>query len=234
MSDILLLFDVDGTLIRGSGSGRAAYKAAIEACTGVPVSVDGIPMGGKTDYLILREILLHNGLDPYEMRYDHLVEVYVKHLEEAVQRQPGTVCPGVEALLDRLARDPGIRLALGTGNIERGARIKLAPHGLNGYFETGGFGSDALTRPELIAAGIAKAERRYRTRFQRVVVIGDTPLDVDCAQANGIPCIGVATGSFGTGALREAGAAAVLDDLGDADRFLAHLNALAGRGRQAG
>jgi len=227
----LLLFDLDGTLISGSCAGATAYVKAIETCHDIKVSLAGIQFCGKTDLQNLAEILARHGLDPQQAGDERLLATYLHHLQEAVRLDPGVVCPGIRSLLDTLAGLDWVYPALGTGNLEPGAQIKLAVHGLDGSFATGGFGSDAAERAEAIAAGVARAERYYGTEFARVVVVGDTPLDVACAQANGFHSIAVATGRYCPSELEEAGATVVLPDLTQTDAFLAAVAALPPTGR---
>jgi phosphoglycolate phosphatase-like HAD superfamily hydrolase len=132
----------------------------------------------------------------------------------------------VRSFLDVLSQRAGTVLALGTGNLEQSARMKLAAHGLDRYFETGGFGEDGIERDALIAAGIARAQSRYRMGFARVVVIGDTPADVACARANRVHSLGVATGPCDVQALRQAGATLVYADLSRTPTIVEALDAL--------
>ncbi len=230
MSRTLLFFDIDGTLIRGSEAGQTAYVAAVRTVFCAAADLRGLQASGKTDILNLRELLERCGIDPRRAEDERLIAAYLQHLAEAVRRDPGEVCPGVKTLLPELAGRPDLKLALGTGNLEQGARIKLAVHGLDVYFETGGFGSDATERADVIAAGIARAQGYYATKFSRIVVVGDTPLDVRCAGANGAHSIAVATGRFGLEELRQSGATLVLPDLSQG-RMLAALESLPPSGR---
>jgi len=226
MLESLLVFDIDGTLMAGSGEGTSAYLRAIHDLFGIQARPGSHPTAGKTDLLILRELAEKSGLRLREGDEAKLARLYLVHLEEDLRRRPGQVLPGVKPLLARLAAEPGVFLALGTGNLERAARCKLALHGLDGYFLTGGFGSDAAERERIIAVAIGRAEKVFRTRFRRIVVVGDTPLDVGAAAANGVAAIAVATGPYGLESLREAGAAELLPDLSDTDDFLHRLEGL--------
>lgn len=226
MGDTLLLFDIDGTLVRGSLAGPHAYVKAVRTVFGVDADLIGLELSGKTDLINLRDLLARHGLDPDQAGSARLHDAYLGHLAELLRSDPGEVCPGVHRLLRTLQAEPWVRLALGTGNLEQGARLKLEAHGLAGYFATGGFGSDAVERAAIIAAGIAKAELRFGARFDRVAVIGDTPRDIACAMANGVYGIGVATGSYGIGELRRAGAARVFSDFSSSGDFLAAISAL--------
>src|SRR5690606_34149149 len=98
---------------------------------------------------------------------------------------PGWCLPGVHELLNAFAHNPDFRLALGTGNVERGARVKLTVHQLNHYFPTGGFGDDAEERADILAAGLRRAREFYNCDFRQVIVIGDTPSDIAAARELG-------------------------------------------------
>lgn len=208
----LLLFDLDGTLTR-TPAGRRAFRRAFAEVAGLEDCDRGVEFAGKTDPALFREILERHGIR--HVTPEQIAPVYLRLLETELAQEPGRVLPGVPALLAALSGRTDCRLALGTGNLEAGARLKLARHGLNRYFPTGGFGSDAEVRAELIRAGIVKAERHYGHAFDRVVVIGDSPLDVACGQANGAATLAVATGPYGAAALTAAGADQVLADFND-------------------
>lgn len=226
MLSTLVMFDIDGTLLRGSQAGRAAYVRAIETCCGVSVDLTGLETAGKTDLAILQELLKRTELSQAEVDCSELLAAYLRHLKEGFREDPGEICPGVRELLAALSRLPWVRLALGTGNMEQAAWMKLAAHGLDLYFGTGGFGTDAAQRMTVIAAGILKAQVRYRTRFRRVVVVGDTPYDIASAMANGAHSIGVATGPYSLETLWRAGATLAFPDLQETASFLRALEAL--------
>ena len=131
--------------------------------------------------------------------------------------------PGVRRLLDRLASRSDVACALVTGNVARAARIKLEHFDVWRYFTCGAYGDDAPRRDDLVPIAVDRARNAgidVATPAE-AVVIGDTPLDVQCAVAAGARSVSVATGSFDAEALRRAGADAVLPDLTDAERFLA-------------
>src|SRR5690606_1451284 len=143
------------------------------------------------------------------------------HLRREVQRTPGRLAPGVREALTACSDHPGLRLALATGNIEEGARIKLDPHGLNSFFPVGGYGSDSGDRAQLVARALERVKAREGREDMRGIVIGDTPRDVAAAHANGMPCVAVATGPYDAAALRDAGADRVLTDMSRVEEFLA-------------
>ena len=195
----LLLFDVDGTLLRAAGAGRRAVKAALEHVYGTVGSIDAYDLGGKTDQRIVFDVLEAAGLGraTVKERLDDFFEVYARGLSvEIGDGRNVTTLPGIASLVRRLHETPGVLLGLLTGNIEEGARIKLAPTGLWPYFRTGAFGSDDGDRRRLpsLAARRAQALTGHAFRPEDVLVIGDTPLDIECARAFGAVAVAVATG----------------------------------------
>jgi phosphoglycolate phosphatase len=230
MVDTLLLFDIDGTLIKESREVTASYLKAVRSCLGIETGCDHMSTSGKTDFLIFKEILKGAGVDITKITYPDLIEEYLVHLERSLEKNPGDILSGVRPLLDLLAGHDHIRLALGTGNIERGARIKLSAHSLEGYFEVGGFGSDAVERPRIIAAGIAKAQKHFRSRFRCIAVVGDTPFDIEAARENGVHSIAVATGPFDPRTLARQRPSVLLEDLTETEAFLSGVLRISGGG----
>lgn len=223
----LLLFDIDGTLILNSSAGLTAFVRAINSLFGVNLTMDDIDLPcGKTDFLIVRELLDRAGLKEESEEDPRLIALYLRCLKEALQKDPGRVAKGARELLVSLAKKEDIYLALGTGNLAEGARIKLAYHQLDHFFATGGFSEDGNTRDELIARGRAKAEELFQTTFDRVIVIGDTPRDVACAQANDFRSIAVATGSFTAEDLTDARADYVLHNLENTQEVISIIGGL--------
>jgi phosphoglycolate phosphatase-like HAD superfamily hydrolase len=207
MNSTLLVFDVDGTLIT-TRAGRKAFNRALHRFFGLEDAAGSIPMAGRTDPLIFREICERHGLDPGV--FDAWKREFLANLAEELDRDPGFVHPGVAELLDACSGRPEVALALGTGNVEEGARLKLARHDLNRFFPTGGFGADGETRDEVIARAVERARSLYERSFDQVVVIGDTPLDIQCGKANACLTVGVATGHHSEAELVECGADLVL------------------------
>jgi phosphoglycolate phosphatase-like HAD superfamily hydrolase len=227
---VLLLFDIDGTLLQGTTQPVAeAMLSALREVHGIDVGVirTRIATDGLTDAEIARAILLGAGVAPE--RIDALAAKVCERCSEAAARLlpddlSGAVLPGVRELLESLDQQAGVRLGLLTGNYEPIARLKLARAGLGGVFPTGqgAFGSDAEDRAAL--PGIAR--RRAGTQgapFPRceTIVIGDTPRDIAAARADGVRCVAVATGSFPAEAL--AAADLVARDAGDLRRAFAQL-----------
>ena len=223
MRAMLLLFDVDGTLIN-SGAGRKAFNRAFEQRFGIREATHEVDMAGRTDPAIYGDVCAKFGLDP--ATFDSWKAEFLFHLAAALRDEPGCILPGVKALVEACHHDPEFTLALGTGNVEEGARLKLAPHGLNPFFPTGGYGTDGATRADLIAAGIQKAERLVGRPFDRVAVIGDTPHDVACGKANGCLTVAVATGRHSLDDLATARPDILLPNFAEAEQTLAHFKRL--------
>lgn len=206
----ILLFDIDGTLIRTGGAGRRAMERAFETVHGIPRSLEGVSLGGKTDPQIYAELLAHNNavpdLEPFR-------RAYFQNLREELPRGNGNamVLPGICDLLNHLSRQPDCLTGLLTGNWQEGADIKLEFFGIRQYFHFGAFGDDAPDRRALPAF----AERRARLFMtgtvenggcagpasHRFIVIGDTPRDIDCARHAGFLALAVATGEYPVDAL---------------------------------
>lgn len=193
----LVLFDVDGTLISSGRAARESVLAALAAVLGWEGSADGNDFSGKTDPQILRELVFDAvGSERFESALGAVLDRYVEELARRLQPEAVVPKPGVPELLDRLEAEPGVTLALLTGNIERGARMKLRPPGFNQYFPFGAFGDDSPDRYCLPAIALGRARERTGLEFSGsdVVIIGDSVHDVACGRSLGARAIGVATG----------------------------------------
>ena len=224
----LLLFDVDGTLLRAAGAGRRAVKAALERVYGTVGSIDAYDLGGKTDQRIVFDVLEAAGLarTAVKERLDDFFEVYARGLSDEIgDGRNVTTLPGIAPLVRRLHETPGVLLGLLTGNIEEGARIKLASTGLSPYFPVGAFGSDHVDRRLLPSLAARRAHALIGHAFlpEDVIVIGDTPLDIDCARAFGAVAVAVATGLHTVAQLSEHGPDMLFEDFNDFERAAAAL-----------
>lgn len=210
---MLLLFDVDGTLLRGATAAhRDALHQALHRIHGVDVSMvrQGVDAAGRTDGEIARLLLLQAGVSALAID-EHAEAVRDVCCQRFAELCPESladkVLPGVADLLDWLSSREDARLALVTGNFQAVARLKLARAGLGGHFvrDRGGFGSDSEDRAALpgIARRRAGSEGVSYPR-ERTIVLGDTPRDIACAQADGVRCFAVATGPFDASALTDA------------------------------
>lgn len=216
MRATVYLWDVDGTLITSGGAGRRALERAFEEQFGRDDACAAFSFAGMTDRAIFRRGLETIGAPAADDDIERLLEAYLPILRDEVQgaRSYG-VHAGVTEALEALAGREQVAQGLGTGNIERGARIKLERVALNRWFDFGGFGCDAEARPALIRRGAGRGADRLGVPLEacRVVVIGDTPKDVHAAHAMGAECLSVATGGATREALVGCGADFVFDDL---------------------
>lgn len=220
----VLLFDIDGTLVRAGGAGKAAMEAALRTAFGVTEVRNGVPYAGRTDRAIARDLLEVHGLEPCPTNQRRLYEAYLDHLPASLQVHRGRVCPGITDLLAALHARPRVILGLLTGNIRTGARHKLAHFGLWDYFVCGGFGDDHYDRDDVARSALA-AVRSYLGRDVSptdVWVIGDTPLDIRCARAIGARAVAVATGWHTLDELRACAPDFALSDLADPTDLLDH------------
>jgi phosphoglycolate phosphatase-like HAD superfamily hydrolase len=197
----ILLFDIDGTLVRAGGAGRKALNRAAYVLYGKKRVCDELSLAGRTDLWNFR--LAHRlatGKDGSAAQIEKLHQEYLRHLpyfvRTAIRKNTYILPPGIKTLLKRLNREKSVLLGLGTGNMERGARIKLEPSGFNAYFLFGGFGSDSFHRPGLLKKAVRRARRYTREAVPSsdVYVIGDTPLDVAAGKKAGYKTVAVGTG----------------------------------------
>ena len=222
----LVLFDIDGTLVRG-GPAKFAFLAAMAETYGTEGDPEQVSFAGKTDPQIAREILIGAGLGSgaIDARFPELWERYLGHLGSALETHPMTVLPGVRELLAGLDALEDVALGLVTGNIAGGAKLKLGSAGLWDHFVVGSYGSDHEERDELPAIALSRAKARWGRDIDpsHALIVGDTPRDIACGRACRITTVAVATGMFGPDALREAGADHVLEDLSVTEQVIALL-----------
>jgi phosphoglycolate phosphatase-like HAD superfamily hydrolase len=193
----LILFDIDGTLLSAGRAARESILAALRAVLGWDGTADGNDFSGKTDPQILRELVEESvGADRFQAELARVLDRYVEELRSRLRPEAVVPKPGVPKLLERLAREPNVVLGLLTGNIERGARLKLDPPGFNRYFPFGAFGDDSADRYCLPAVAVARARERTGRDFagESVVIIGDSVHDVGCGRPLGARTVAVATG----------------------------------------
>jgi phosphoglycolate phosphatase len=212
----LILFDIDGTLIDSGGAGVRALDLAMKELFAVENAFQGISMAGKTDTQIIREGLVKHDLST-DRTIDAVINAYLRYLAQEINNDRKHVKPGIYEILVELQTLSNVGMGLLTGNLEKGARIKLEPFGLNEYFPSGAFGSDDENRNNLLPIAVKRFEKLSQMQIQisECIVVGDTPRDVECAHIYGAICIGVATGPYSYDVLVEAGADHVLKDLTD-------------------
>lgn len=193
----LILFDIDGTLLSAGRAARESVLAALTEVYGWSGTADSHDFSGKTDPQIIRELIREAvGDERCEAELRRALDRYLEELSGRLSPESVVPKPGIPRLLERLAAEPNVTLALLTGNLERGARLKLEPPGFNAYFPFGAFGSDSADRYELPAIAIERARERTGRTFagKSVVVIGDSVHDVACGRSLGVRSIAVATG----------------------------------------
>jgi phosphoglycolate phosphatase len=203
-SDLLLLFDIDGTLLRRAGPHhRQALVDAVRAVTGLETTTEGIPVHGMLDPDILAEMMRRAGAAPgaIETSMPAILEEAQRVYEANCPDLRAKACPGVKRLLVSLDRNR-VPCVLVTGNLARIAWKKLACAGLARFFVFGSFAGTAHTRTALARNAIRTARRRGLVRAEtKVWLIGDAPQDVLAARANRIGCVAVHTGISSAGEL---------------------------------
>ena len=219
----LLLFDIDGTLVRWGGVAGRVFARALQKIVGRSVDTAGYSFAGRTDLEIARTLLRRAGIAPDQLdeSVQATIEEYLRGFADLVHDQTkATLCPGVRSLLQRLDAEPMLTLGLLTGNVSAGADLKLGHFDIRHYFRLGAFGSDSEDRNDLLPIALRRARERTGIEFQprQVVIIGDTPRDIECARAHGAMSVGVATGPYTREELQTAGALHVVDDLADTGR----------------
>jgi phosphoglycolate phosphatase len=200
----LFLFDIDGTLLTTDGAGRAALKTAGTDLFAIEEDLRTISVSGSTDTAIVQEILLHHSLEASTANVNRYLGGYLVWLKQHLASQSGAILPGAISILDVLAQD-GQGIGLLTGNVRRGAEIKLTAHGIWDRFSFGAFGDDDSDRNQLGPIAKRRAEAALNTEFPAhdIFVIGDTPKDIACARAFGAVAVAVATGRYSLATLSE-------------------------------
>lgn len=236
---VLLLWDVDHTLIENSGVSKAVYARAFQVMTGRAPEVQP-GTDGRTDHEIVRNLFTANGAvfrAEDETSYQSALIDAMRELHPRLMRD-GFALPGVPEVLEAVSQIPGIVQSVLTGNIRPNADAKLGLLGGHARvldLDVGGYGSDDARRPRLVGAAQRKASQKYGVVFgsSSTVLVGDTERDVAAALEGGALIVAVATGVTSQEELRQAGAHVVLPDLADAPGFVAIVRDLTGRELEA-
>lgn len=214
----IVLFDIDGTLISTRGAGMRAIFKSLKECFGKPFPGKTWEAAGKTDYLILKEMTHEMGVSDqnFDESYKTLRERYLGYLKENLADSQPLVMPGVTELLDRLD-EKQVPLGLLTGNFKDGAVLKLDAVGLWGRFAFGAYGDEVEKREALPALAKINIEVSLGHPISKedIILIGDTPRDVDCARAGHCGILATATGPFSQEELKSTGTPHVVADLSD-------------------
>ncbi|ACB77468.1 HAD family hydrolase [Opitutus terrae] len=219
----LLLWDIDGTLILSGGAGERALVLALEREFGILGTLEDIEVAGRTDPWIARRVLAKFAVPDTPENVSRYLDGYLRALPRELANPHAHTLPGVRELLGALALRKDIAQGLLTGNLRRGAEIKLSHHKLWGHFAFGAFGDDGENRDELGPHALRRACAHHSVEFtaERVFVIGDTPHDITCGKAFGARTIGVATGRYTVEQLRAFSPTAVFPTLADTAAVLA-------------
>jgi phosphoglycolate phosphatase len=217
------LFDIDGTLLRSGGAGKAALEDALAEEFDVRDTIDGLDFSGRTDRAIVGDLLRLSDLADTEEHRARLLAAYLRFLPGCLTRLRGRVLPGVVELLAYLRTRDDVAVGLLTGNVRAGAHIKLSHFRLHEHFAFGGYGDRHAGRDDVAREALIDVERHLGQRIDpaQVWVIGDTPHDVSCARAIGANAVAVLTGWHGRDELTRHGPDLLLDDLSDAGPLLA-------------
>lgn len=212
----LVLFDIDGTLIHTGGAGVRAFARAFAEEFSIPHGTERLRFCGRTDVSLVREFFVMNGIEPSAENFERFFRAYINQLQSHMRDCKGGICPGISDFihaLENMPQRPSIGLL--TGNIRRGAEIKLGHFGLWQRFPFGGFADDHEDRDQIAAVARERGCKRLNCslRGEEIVVIGDTPLDIRCGRAIGAKVLAVATGNISRAELAEHKPDWVVNDL---------------------
>jgi phosphoglycolate phosphatase-like HAD superfamily hydrolase len=228
----LLLFDIDGTLIHSNGAGKRVMALALQDVFGTAGPIDSYNMGGKTDTRIVTDLMAAAGIAAatIEARLAELFTRMEVHGQTIFGNGHGsaTPCPGVDSLLNALQGRYDALLGLVTGNIEPMAPLKIAAAGLDpSLFRVGAYGSHHIDRNQLPTIAMKQATQLTKLQFagHNTIIIGDTPLDIQCARASGATAVAVATGRYSSTTLNQYKPDILLHNLADTDSVLQMLMA---------
>jgi len=221
----LLLFDIDGTLIHSAGAGMHALKLALTERHQIQDNLEDIEIAGMTDSGIVISILNKHKIPATRENVAAFLDSYVHFLSLELPRRKGNLLPGVLELLQKLKARKHIVLALLTGNLSRGAELKLGHYGVWHFFEFGAFADDHHDRNRLGAFARARAKEKHGREFSadEIDIIGDTPRDIACGKALGARTIAVTTGTWSRDELAKHHPDFLIDDFSDVERLIVTL-----------
>ena len=227
----VVLFDIDSTLLRTRGAGRAAFAETFRAEFGIERLHGEVSFAGRSDRAIVREVFEQHGIEDRPGAWQRFVQGYLPRLERTLVTRRGGLLPGVLPLLRALRERSDVAMGLLTGNVAAGARLKLEHYGIDSFFDFGGFGDHHTDRGGIAADALDAADAFLRTTHRLsakpalTTVIGDTPEDVRCARCIAAKAIAVATGDSSLSELTAAAPDRVFPDLTDRDAVLGFITA---------
>jgi len=196
MKTRLFLFDIDGTLLTSLGAGEHSMRLAIQGRSGRDEDLVGIEIAGRTDAAIARQLFKRHSIDPTPENFAGFFDDYLYHLESQLPKKKGQLMPGILELLNKLLARDDVALGLLTGNLERGAKLKLTHYGVWHFFEFGAYADDSQDRNQLGYFASARAKLKHGVEFlpENIFVLGDTPHDIACGRVIGAKTVAIATG----------------------------------------
>ena len=217
-----VLFDIDGTLVATGGAGKAALEIALAEEFGIKLRTGTVQYSGRTDRAIIRDLLGLHGLEESLDNLQRLLAAYLRHLPLSLATHRGQVLPGIDSLVRQLHDRHDITLGLLTGNVREGARLKLGHYGLFDFFPIGGFGDQHYERDDVAREALSLVSQRHGAPVDAtcIWVVGDTPLDVQCARVIGARVVAVATGWHAWDELQAARPDLLMTDFADPAPFL--------------
>ena len=229
-----LCWDIDGTLLSTARAGVYAWEDAALEVVGKEIEFEALATSGRTDIEIGKMILEEYGHSPSGGELDRIVGLYQDYLPRSLPRRQGEVLPNVRNTLEALRTNARVESILLTGNTQRGAKAKLTHYGLDDFFDFDqcAFSDGTQTRADVaFRARDLLTERMPAFDQSRVLVIGDTPHDIDCADAIGVRTLSVATGTYDTCILLQCNPWKVVDVLPEPQAFLRLIDELSGSNR---
>ncbi|MEY3173202.1 MAG: hypothetical protein RLZZ436_1116 [Planctomycetota bacterium] len=225
MSDLVLFFDIDGTMLHTGGAGQKAMELALRDEFRIPEPFEAVHTAGRTDRGIENEVFARCGIPLTDIERQRFMRAYLERLPQCLKELPGGLLPGVRPLLEELSRLPHIHLSLLTGNYAEGAWMKLRHFNIADYFSGGAYGDHHAERDDVARAALSHVQTTLNKQVpgHAIWVIGDTPADIRCARAIGARAAAVATGIYAASELHPHSPDELFEDLADTTRVLQSL-----------
>ena len=225
MKTKLFLFDIDGTLLTSGGAGEKALNLAMRDRFQCHEDLSKIEIAGRTDSGIARQLFKLHGIEPTPENLTQFLDCYLHHLAGQLPKTEGRLLPGIIELLEKLKTCPDVVVALLTGNLEKGAKLKLTHYGVGEFFQFGAFADDHHDRNQLGYFAKARASEIHGVDFaaESIYVLGDTPHDISCGRAIGAKTVAIATGGYTREQLLAHHPDFLFDDLSDLPAVLSAL-----------